>query len=161
MFKQMLESIFDTDVYKEFMGKSEPENVYVSDRDKARIDALLARPSAVPYDDEGTYECWLLRISLWGKITITHKNPEDRTNRKLSNSQFIDYISNTEYNAMYGTWTVEEDGINRVRFHRTFFGIGGKNVTEEIIVDINLRSDLKKAINKVRKSKSLLARFGF
>jgi hypothetical protein len=144
------EGVFDTDVFKEFSNKY--KNVKfpkLSEEEKEDVDSMLAEPCAMPYEEDGTLEAWLLRISLWGKIKITHKNPEDGTNRTMTNQQFLDYIGNEEVNEMYGKWKVEEAAINKIRNYREFWGINGKNNVEEIIVDIDLRPDLKKKLKQI------------
>jgi hypothetical protein len=150
IFRDILESIFDTDIFKEFSNKYKnvkfPE---LNDKEKDEVNSMLAEPCAMPYEEDRTFEAWLLRISIWGKIKITHKNPEDGTNEVLSNSRFLDYVDNQEVNRMYGKWILEEVAINKIRFYREFWGINGKNNVEEIIVDIDLRPDLKKKLRQI------------
>lgn len=144
-------NIFDTDIYNEFSeyhkGAKLPE---LTKEEQEKVNRLFAEPCALPYAEDGTLEAWLLRISIWGKIKITHKNPEDGTNRTLTNRQFLEYVDDQKLNKMYGKWMLEEVKINRIRFHRTFYTINGKNETEELIVDIDLRPDLKERLRKAR-----------
>jgi len=145
-------SVFDTDIYKEYSEKYKNKNLpNLSAADKDRIASLLAEPCAVPYEEERTVEAWLLRISLWGKITITWKNPEDGINKTISTDKFVDHIDNQRLNKLYGKWTIEEAKINRIRFFRKFWSIYDKEVTEELIVDIDLRPDLKEKLRRARK----------
>lgn len=144
------EGIFDTDLYKEFFhkyGKNKFPDLSAGDLDK--INTLLAEPCAMPYEQEGTLEAWLLRISLWGKIKITWKNPEDSVNKVISTDKFLDHVDNQKLNNMYGKWQIEEVKINKIRFFRKFWSIYGKEVTEELIVDIELRQDLKQKLKSI------------
>ncbi|MFA5159525.1 MAG: hypothetical protein WC484_03355 [Candidatus Omnitrophota bacterium] len=144
-------SIFDTDVYKECSDKHKNTKLpKLSTAEKKEVDALLAEPCAMPYEHDGTLEAWLLRISLWGKIKITWKNPEDYVNKTMSNSEFLDHVDDQELNAMYGKWQLEEVEINKIRFYREFMGISGENNIEEMIVDIDLRPDLKEKLKRTR-----------
>ena len=147
---RLAEGIFDTDLYKEFSkkysGKKLPK---ISASESDRIASLLAEPCAMPYEEERTVEAWLLRISLWGKIKITWKNPEDGINKEISTGKFVDHIDNQKLNNLYGKWNIEEAKINRIRFYRKFWGINGKEVTEELIVDIQLRDDLKQKLKSI------------
>ncbi len=104
----------------------------------------------MPYEQDGTLEAWLLRISLWGKIKITWVNPEGCVNKTMSNSGFLDRVDDQELNGMYGKWRLEEVEINRIRFYREFMGINGENNVEEMIVDIDLRPDLKEELRRAR-----------
>lgn len=144
------EGIFDTDVYKEFSDKYKNTKFpKLSASEKEDIDALLAEPCALPYEQDGTLEAWLLRISLWGDIEITWKNPEEGINKTISNSKFLDHVDNQELNKMYGKWRLEEVKINKIRFYREYWGIDGGTNVEELIVDIQLRPDLQKKLKQI------------
>jgi len=133
----------------------------MSDAEKNKIDMMLSYPDPRPMDFDNNLEAWLLRISNWGRIKITHTNPEDKTKRTLNANQFLDYIDNQARNATYGLFDVETPKIDRIRFYRSFWSIYGKKVTEEIIVDIDLKPSLANALKKVRGLKGLLGKFGF
>jgi hypothetical protein len=68
---------------------------------------------------------------------------------KMSNDEFLDHVDNKVLNRMYGKWKLEEVKINRIRFYREFWGMDGKDVTEEMIVDIDLRPDLKQKLKQI------------
>jgi len=147
--KELLENIYDTEVFRELEKNLNPAGT-MSPQEKERLTKLLATPCALPYDFDGTMEAWLLRISIWGKLSIKRKDPEERVNRAMQNREFLIYLDNQDRNSVRGLWDAEELDINKIRFHRTFWSVLGKNVTEEIIVTIDLRPDLKKAISKMR-----------
>ena len=147
--KEILEGIYDTEVFKELEQKLTP--VKLSSQERERLARLLATPDATPQDFDGTIEAWLLRISVWGKLSFKRKDPEDRVNRTISRNEFMRYSDNQSRNAQRGLWEVQEVAINKIRFHRTFWSLLGKNVTEEMIVTIDLRSDLKSALQKMRR----------
>ena len=148
--KPVDEGVFDTDIFREFTDKyRDTKFPKLTDAEKEDVDALLAEPCALPYEQDGTLEAWLLRISLWGEVKITWKNPEEGINKKMSNSQFLDHVDNQKLNDMYGKWRLEEVKINQIKFYREFWGIDGKNVVEEMIVDIYLRPDLKKKLKQI------------
>jgi len=144
------EGMFDTEMFKHLQKKYKVSDQPISDDEKEEIDAMLATPDARPALFDGTLEAWLLRISLWGKIKITHKNPEDRVTEVMSTDRFLNYIDDQERNATYGLWIVEALAMNKIRFYRKFWSYLGKEITEEMIVDIDLRPDLKTKLNKIR-----------
>lgn len=146
---EILEGIYDTEIYRELEMSIKPSGD-MSPEERERLTQLLATPSAMPHDFDGTAEAWLLRISIWGKIKIFRKDPEDRVNREMQSREFLYYFANDNRNNLRGPWDIEELDINKIKFSRKFWSIQGKNVTEEIIVTIDLRPDLKRAIGKVR-----------
>lgn len=147
-FRAIFESMFDTEVFKDYQKKYSPSKNKLEDEDRRRIDKLLACPSALPADFDGTLEAWLLRISLWGKIKINRKDPEDHINKEITRDHFLDYIGDDEKNSFRGKWTVEAIDINKIRFYRKFDSINGKEETEELVVFIDLRDDLKKKLKE-------------
>ena len=148
--KEILEGIFDMEIFKELEQKLRPVGT-MSPQEREEIASLLSTPSALPHDFDGTLEAWLLRISIWGRISITRKDPEDNVNRTVSKSEFLAYVDNQSRNAQRGLWKTEEVELNKIRFFRTFWSLIGKNVTEELVVKIDLRPDLKIALKKMRR----------
>lgn len=122
----------------------------LTDDEKREIKAKLSIPDAKPADFDGTLEAWLIRIGLWGKITITRKDPESKSKKEISKNEFLDYISNYEINLIRGKWEVVEEKINVIKFTRDFWTINGKNESEELKVEIDLRDDLKMLLKKAR-----------
>jgi tRNA-dihydrouridine synthase len=151
------EGIYDTSTYKRMQQRYKFDGP-MSPGEYEETMNILSTPDARPGLFDGTLEAWLLRISLWGKIKITHKNPENRIVRSMTEDQFLDYIDDQTRNASYGKWTVEEVEINKIRYYRKFWSIYGKEVTEELIVDIDLRPDLKKKINQARRKLGIFGR---
>jgi len=150
------EGVFDTNVFKKFSQKYSTSDIKLTNKDLDNIHKIMMIPDARPGDFDGTLEAWFLRISIWGRISITHKNPEKRVNRKITQNQFLDYVDDQELNATYGIWNIEEVYINRIRLYREFWSMQGKEVVEELVVDINLRPDIKKALKNKRTDKSIV-----
>lgn len=163
LFDSIYEGFFDTDVMKYLQDKEgkKLKNVRLSDAEKQRIDQLLAIPDARPSTGDQTFEAWLLRISIWGKIKITHNNPDEKIrNASMNYDQFLDYIDDQRRGAIYGKWAIEYPKIELVKFVRKFYSFNvGKEVVEEIIVEIDLRDDLRAILKKVRKSTGLFGLF--
>lgn len=146
-FKAVKESIYDTEVYDDMIDKYGESNTKLSAEDKKKIDTLLALPDIRPYDEEGTLEAWLLRISLWGKIKIIQNCPADNIrNKKLTNQEFLYYIDNQVLNDTYGLWEIDVMAFNKIKYYRSC----GNGKTEELIIEIDLRPDLKKILKKVK-----------
>ena len=121
----------------------------------------LNSPCALPNAVDGSLEAWLFRLTLWGKTKITHKNPDYDTVRVLTDDQFLNYMDDKVQNETYGEWKTEEVKLDKIRFHRTYWSIHGKNVTEEIIVDIDLKPELKARVDAVRRKDSWIGKLGF
>jgi hypothetical protein len=163
IFDSIYEGFFDTDVMKFLQDKEGKkwDKLKISDEEKKRIDTLLAVPDARPATGDGTFEAWLYRISLWGKIKIVHNNPDEKVrNETMSYDKFLDYIDDQRRNAIYGKWVIEYPKINLVKFIRKFYSfLLGKETVEELIVEIDLREDLKAILKQVRKSAGLFGMF--
>ena len=141
------------DEVKQKYGDDLPTTMSAAEREKTL--RILNIPDSRPNIDDGTLEAWLYRISFWGDIKITHKDPEDRTKRSMTKYQFLDYVDDQRQNQAYGKWMVDVPKMEKVIFHRTFWSIRGKDVKEEMIIDIKLRPDLKKVLTKARRKLGL------
>lgn len=123
----------------------------LSDQELGYYRKVLTIPCPKPTDVDVTMEAYLYRISLWGPLTITHINPESKVNHKFTPENFLKYLDNQSLNAAYGLWTVEEVGIDRVRFFREYWGIDERNNVEEIFIDIKIKPSLLAPLRKERK----------
>jgi len=163
LFDGIYEGFFDTDVAKYLQDKEgkKLKGLKISDEEKKRIDNVLALPDPRPCTGDQTLEAWLYRISLWGKLKLTHNNPDEKIrNATMNYDQFLNYIDDQRRNAIYGKWHVESPKMEQVRVIRKFYSFSvGKEVVEELIVDIDLRDDLKSILKKVRKSTGLFRMF--
>lgn len=112
------------------------------------IDDMLNTPTILPCSFDQTIQAWLVRISLWGKLKILHIDPENRKRENVSQSQLIAAIFNDELLRLWGQWGLEELAINKVRMYREHYGIDGKEYTEEFIIEIELKPELRKALGK-------------
>lgn len=122
---------------------------------------VLNNPDPRPNADDGTLEGWLYRISFWGTVKIFHNNPDDGIKKSMTNSQFLNYVDDQEKNQAYGQWSIDVPRINKIIFYRIFWSVQGKDVTEQLIVDINLRPDLKKRLKDAKRQNSWLGKLGF
>jgi hypothetical protein len=162
LIENIYEGFFDTDAFKHFSQKyaKDLSKVKTSPEQKKHIEKMLALPDARPSLGDVTLSAWLLRVSLWGKLHIKHNNPDEKVrNVSMSYEQLISYMDDQRRNATYGKWVIEYPKINLVKFVRKFYSfLLGKETVEEIIVEIDLREDLKALLKQVRKSTGL---FGF
>ncbi len=144
-------SVWNTEVYKEMVVKHGEQKGDLSDAERDKIAKILALPDMTPYDVDGTLEAWLLRISLWGQISIKHNNPDvSIKDKSISNADFLNYIADQERNASFGIWAIETPALDCVKFTRSFDSIYGNDVTEELIVSVDLRPDIKQALKSAR-----------
>jgi len=141
-------------MYAEQLGKPT-----LSDDDKKLIERMLACPDARPGQWDLTLDAWLLRISLWGKIKITHNNPDAKIrNASMPYDQLVDYADDQRRNAEYGKFSIENPKINSVRFVRSFNSQeSGEMVTEEIIVEIDLSEEQKARLEKAKEESDVTA----
>jgi hypothetical protein len=147
--------VYDTEVFREYKDTYDkvPD---VSDSELARITKCLSCPDPAPQQFDGTLEAWFLRISIWGKISITANIAEKNTlsgKKVMTRNEFLTYVDDKPKNRVRGTWNDEVLNIDKVRFWRTFYTSQNgrsKPITEEMIVSIDLRPDLKARLAKVR-----------
>ena len=78
----------------------------LNDQELEHYKKILQIPDSRPCDVDGTLETWLYRISLWGKITLTHINPESKVKHNFTLKNFLGYIDDQSRNAAYGLWSV-------------------------------------------------------
>lgn len=109
-----------------------------------RIRSELAVPEILPCTFDVTVPGWFARIELWGRIEIIHRDPETfRGKRKVTRKQFIDRISNDEITRMLGRWEIKKNNTTSVTFYRGYIGIDGRKYTEEFIISVRLRKELR------------------
>ncbi len=152
---------FNKDIYDEY-AKRFGSRGELSKEDSELVKKLLAMPDIRPYDEEGTLEAWLLRISLWGKIMITQTNKtEGWKKRSINKDQFLDYVSNEIDIEAYGPWKIDVLAVNKIKFYRDYWGIDGKTIVEDMTVEIDLRPDLKARLRQPLKKNSFWGKLGF
>ena len=144
-------SPWNTDQFQRLNDKHGKDAKQLSPDEIAEIKKKLATPDTRPMMDiDGSYEAWLMRISLWGKIKVTHKNPDNFIDAVIGLEYFLEYISDEERNKAYGEWNITGPEIDKILFQREFESLEGKKVTEEIKVEIDLRPDLKEKYKAVK-----------
>jgi len=114
--------------------------------EKERMRAELTSPDMRPQPFDVSLDGWLLRIELWGKVSYMHIDPENRIKDKVSKNQFMDRMSDQNLLKMFGIWHIEELAINKIKIYRKYVGMDAKEYTEEFIVSIDLRDELKPAL---------------
>jgi hypothetical protein len=111
----------------------------------ARARDELAVPDVRPCDFDVTFEAWLDRLSIWGKIRIKHTDPEFRFRGEVTQKKFLDKMANDSYMVKaFGKWELERTALNKCRLWRDYVGLDGKKYTEEFLVEVELKPDWKK-----------------
>lgn len=130
------------DILEMTMGVTLNEILSASEVDKLRDE--LADPEILPCSFDVTIPDWLARISRWGKVTVYHRDPENfRGKRKVTNQQMDRRLGDVGVNKMFGRWSVEKKKLTKVVFYRDYIGFSGKHYTEQFIVSVKLRKELR------------------
>lgn len=108
-----------------------------------KIKKQLATPDIRPAWFDVTLEAWLHRISLWGKINITYKEPGKFRKVKLNQKQLIDLMTDSGVATSFGKWTIIELDINKLKFVRDFVNPKGKIKKQEFVLEIDLKKEIK------------------
>lgn len=115
---------------------------------KAEIEKMkdeIATPEILPCTFDATIPGWLERIKMWGKVKIQHKDPENKLfKRNVTVHQFLNKLSDENLNKMLGKWSIKKNSVTKVTFHRDYVGANGKHYTEQFIISVKLRPELKK-----------------
>lgn len=119
------------------------------DLNKEQFDAIwkeLSYPDMKPQLFDKSYPAWFTRIGLWGKIIITHVDPEHNEKSVVTPDKFMKLISVPDLLKMWGDWKIVEHAVNKISFEREYVALNGKRYNEQFFVEIELDSALKKAV---------------
>jgi len=116
------------------------------------VERRLAHPDMRPGNFDGTLEAWLVRIGIWGKISITLNDPENGIkNKTITNDQFLDIVDDKEDNRVFGLWEIKKKEVNYLVFYRKYVAYNGRTYTKEMHIKVKLKSNLQKALDNAKK----------
>jgi len=107
---------------------------------------ILSQPEILPCAFDPNMEFWIERVALWGTPIITHYKADSKRGEKITKKRFLDLISDATALNVFGKWDVDKLNIRTVKFHREYYGYDNKLHKEAIIVQIDLKPELKKAL---------------
>jgi hypothetical protein len=132
------------DLFDAVIGRSLLLTEALSATSIKQLRAELAVPEILPCTFDVTIPGWLERIRHWGKVKIWHKDPEKHIlKRRVNSRQFVDRLSDDSLNRMFGKWTIDKKGLNKVEFHRDYIGASGKHFTELFYIQVELKKELR------------------
>lgn len=130
------------EIFEMIMGVTLNEILSPSEVKKLRDE--VAEPEILPCSFDVTIPGWLARIGRWGKVTIQHKDPENfKGKRRVTNQQMDRRLGDVGVNKMFGRWSVDKKGLTKVVFYRDYIGVSGRHYTEQFIVSVKLRKELR------------------
>jgi len=137
------EEIFEL-LMRDSVGEHIIEGFNADDRD--RISSSFAPTDIRPQEFDRTWENWLKRLKLWGKLNIEHVEPimGGKKRWRLSEKDFIDALTNDDLMKMFGDFTIVRTDINKLEIYRDFLW-NGKKMREIFYVWIDLDDEMKKA----------------
>jgi hypothetical protein len=126
------------------------EGIRVTPEQEAAYKAGLMSPDISPQSFDLTVKGWLYRISNWGKLDITHFDPEKRGKRTITQKELERILTDAELTKILGTWDFEPLALNKIQLFRDYVGIDGKKHREKVLIVIDLRPELKPALKAGR-----------
>jgi len=114
---------------------------------KADIRDRLSVPDMRPNVLDRTWEFWLGRIRLWGKVKVKHFDPETNKRQEISGEKMIDRLTDDSLLKTFGEFDVIEHDFNKIELRRNYTDSKGKKVREWFIVEVELVPELKKAVS--------------
>lgn len=130
-----------TDIYHHRLDES------LSKADVELIKKQLSHPDIRPCAFDETFEAWLYRISLWGKIEIIYNDPEFKIkNKNITQANFIKKVTNDGLMKILGRWSIDRKEVNKVELFREYLGMDGKKYHESFMIKIELNPGLKNAL---------------
>lgn len=105
---------------------------------------LLMQPEVLPCDFDKTFEAWLYRIGIWGKINFIYR--DNFKKRRLTEKEFLTMMADNSELDESDPWDVIKKGYKTVLFRRSYRDQKGKRHKESILVDIDLKPSIKKSM---------------
>jgi len=105
---------------------------------------LLMQPEVLPCVFDKTFEAWLYRIGIWGKINFLYQDNGRR--KRITQGEFLKMMQANNMINAFGSWEVKKTGYKSVRFERDFKDREGKRHKERIDIDIDLKPSIKQAM---------------
>jgi hypothetical protein len=119
----------------------------LSSQELDRMRMIVATPDIRPCNFDRTFDGWMGRIELWGKVLITHNDPEFNVrNKSLTTQQFLDKIAKLDVNKTMGKFDIDRKDINKVELFREYVGVNSKKYRESFMITVDLKPELKKAL---------------
>jgi hypothetical protein len=118
----------------------------LSPADVEKLRTQIAHPDVGPCDFDVTFDGWIARISLWGKVKFMHDDPEFKSKKEISRDTFLKKVSDSSMYKTMGKFTIDRLDVNKVALYRDYLGLDGKKYRESFMVTVDLKPELKKAI---------------
>lgn len=118
----------------------------VSEVSTQHIRMLLRAPEVLPCAFDRTMEFWLARIGLWGRLIIDYYPPDSRRRERITKNRLIGILTDPTLLNTFGRWNTKKLSIKSVELSRRYKGYDRKDKTERIVIDIDLKPDLVRAI---------------
>jgi len=106
----------------------------------------FATPDVRPCLFDESFDAWLERLAFWGKVEISHFDPETKKVSKITQGEFLKAISNPTLFQAFGKWHIERTDVNKVTLFREYVGLNGKKYVDKFFVVVNLSKDLQGAL---------------
>ena len=112
---------------------------------------MLAYPDMRPYDFDISLSAWFYRISFWGSIGIKYTDLENSIkNISVTQQKFLDVVGDEEDNKIFGLWQINQLEVNKLVFYRNYLAYDGKKYKKEFVVEVKLKGNFQKEMDKIK-----------
>ena len=108
----------------------------------------LATPTVLPCYFDKTFETWLKRLELWGKLRFYYVDPYTKRKKSITKAQFLSDMQNTPLKQAVGDLEFRELHVHSLEIKRTFVDIDGVERVEKYIIEIDLKKELRLSFGK-------------
>lgn len=104
----------------------------------------LATPTVLPCYFDRTFEAWLTRLEMWGKLKFSYVDPYTRRKSTITKAKFLSDMQNIPLKQAMDVFEFREGRhIHSLEIRRTFIDIDGVERVEKYIIEIDLRKELR------------------
>lgn len=134
-----------TEENKKMLDNIPKPSVPIDPERKREVEENIKSLDVKPNLTDVSFEAWIMRISLYGKLTFAYRNTDTGEDGVVEMNTFLDRTESDHRAGTLGDWDVKKTHSNMVSFTRVFEGHRGDECEEEFLVAVMIRPELVEA----------------